>query len=170
MKEEERQMGPERGREKGRERHRELKKKEAASERQQCQQRGTVVFGACCRLACHQLAWGRCNRECLVIIAVNLPQSTCAFHSLIFTKIQRGQSGFQHFTPIKTKDKSRKRTAACIVNQNWGSCVYFFREKKHISDDNFCCLSLLKKKKNLSINISPNIPLFSTSTVVSYRV
>lgn len=131
-----------RGGEKKAEGHREIKKRggEAVSERQQCQQRGTVVFSACCWLACHQLAWGRCNRERSVIIAVNLPQSTCAFRLLIFTKIQRSQSGFQHFTPVKT-DKKKEEERHRVSVSNFCLCpgsVCFLRAKKHILDDNFC--------------------------------
>lgn len=131
-------------------------------------ERGTVVFGACCWLACHQLAWGRCNREHSVIIAVNLPQSTCAFRLLIFTKIQRSQSGFQHFTPVKT-DKKWQRTAPheCIkILLVLRLCVCFLRAKKHILDDNFClfCSHLF---------FTVNVGLFSLTaalTGASYRV
>lgn len=72
--------------EKAAERQRELKKKttkktksgsEQASE-QQCQKRATVVVCACCRLARHQLARGRCNWERWVIMVTNLPLNTCA--------------------------------------------------------------------------------------------
>lgn len=71
--------------EKAAERQRELKKNnkktksgsEQASE-QQCQKRATVVVCACCRLARHQLARGRCNWERWVIMVTNLPLNTCA--------------------------------------------------------------------------------------------
>lgn len=85
IKEEERQMGPERRRKSSGE-TKSLKKttkkqKAGASERaseQQCQKRATVVVCACCRLARHQLARGRCNWERWVIMVTNLPLNTCA--------------------------------------------------------------------------------------------
>lgn len=78
IKEEERQMGPDRRRESSRETKRAYKKKKKEKREQPGQKRATVVFRACCRLACHQLARGRCNWERWVIIATNLPLNTHA--------------------------------------------------------------------------------------------
>lgn len=96
-------MGPERRR--GRDKER-LKKKGASE--QQCQKRATVVFRACCQLARHQLARGRCNWELWVIIATGLPLNTCA-SPLIFTTLRRGRSCFQRLAPVSTTDAAERR-------------------------------------------------------------
>lgn len=171
-REEESQMGPERGRESFK------KAEKTVSEWQQCQKRRTVVFGACCWLACHQLAWGRCNWERLVIIAVNLPQSTCARRLVISTKIQCGHSGFQRFSLPTTKRK--ERAAAYIYRGRVTFCEKrsaSYQEIKSISDPPkqqllptlllfFWCVCAV-------IFIAPNSRLFSVVAVFavgSYRV
>lgn len=129
-------------------RDKESLKKKGASE-QQCQKRGTVVFHACCQLARHQLARGRCNWELWVIIATNLPQNTCAF-PLIFTKMQRGHSCFQRLAPVSTKAaaKRRKRKSGGNESLHLQSCAVVLLFRSHTSpkrERGACGLSVIAR-------------------------
>lgn len=163
--------------EKKAERHRELKKEDAASERQQCQQRGTVVFRCMSSVGLPPVSMRQMQPGALGNYRGEPPSEHMCFPLANLHKDSTWPVWFSTFhlylnNRHKKEKEKKNRTAAHKVYQNCGyveAPLCFLR----VNETHFRWQFLPFFKNFLRSASLRNIPLFSVSgafTVVSYRV